>query len=94
MNINAKIGTFILGRVFGYSMQALDNVKIIFHDSKVYVPQSMHRRVLDWCRFYINHPGGGILSKKIRWLCYWKGLVMQADMFSKTCNIRMSTVQK
>ena len=69
-------------------MQELDNVKIICYDSKIYVPQSLCRRVLDWYHFYINHPGGSRLAKIIREVCYWKSLVNQAELFAKMCKIR------
>ena len=45
----------------------------------------MRRRVLDWYYFYLNHPGGSILAKIIRELCYWKFFVTQADLLSKMC---------
>ena len=66
-------------------MQELDDVEIICYDSKIYVPQSMHRCVLDWYHFYLNHPVGSRLAKKIREVCYWKGLVTQEELFAKMC---------
>ena len=66
-------------------MQALNSVEIIFYDRKIYVPQSLYRRVLDWYHFYLNHPGGSRLAKKIREVCYWKDLVMQEELFANTC---------
>ena len=68
-------------------MQELDDIEIICYYSKIYMPQSLCRRVLDWYHFYLNHPGGSKLSKKIREICYWKGLVAQAELFAKTFNI-------
>ena len=68
-------------------MQELNNVEIICYDRKIYVPQILHRRVLDWCRFYLNHPGGSTLAKTIREVCYWKVLVTQVEMFANTCKI-------
>ena len=47
----------------------------------------MRRRVIDWYHFYLNHPGGSIIAKKNREVCYWKGLVTQADLFTNTCKI-------
>ena len=63
--INYKLSTYISYQVYGYPMQALDNVEIIYYDRKLYMPQSMRRRVLDWYHFYLNHPGGSRLAKKI-----------------------------
>ena len=50
---------------YGESKQALDNIKIICYTIIIYAPQTLHRRVLDWCYFYINHPGGSLLVKTI-----------------------------
>ena len=47
----------------------------------------MRRRVLDWYHFYLNHPGGGRLTKTTREVCYWEGLVKQAEMFAETRKI-------
>ena len=47
----------------------------------------MRRRVIDWYHFYLNHPDGSILAKTIREVCYWNGLVTQAELFAKTCKI-------
>ena len=47
-NRNYKLGTYILDRGSGYCKQDIDNVKIIFYKSKIYVPQSLRKRVLYW----------------------------------------------
>ena len=65
-NINSKLSTYISDRGSGYSRQALNEVKIIFYYSKIYVPQTLHRRVLYWCQLYIYHPGGSDLQKQFK----------------------------
>ena len=75
-NISFKLSTYISDKGSGYSMQALGNVEVISYDRKIYVPQSLHRRVLAWYRFYLNQPGDSIFAKTILDICYWKGLVM------------------
>ena len=47
-NINSMISTYISYQGSGSSMQVLDDFEIICYDSKIYVPQSLLRRVLDW----------------------------------------------
>ena len=47
----------------------------------------MHKCVLDWYQSYLNHPGGSTLDKIIREVCYCKGLVAQAELYDKPCNI-------
>ena len=86
-NRNSKISTYILDWGSGYSKQALNDVKIIFYDSKIYVPQNLCRRVLDWYHFHLNHPGDSRLAKTIREVCYWKCLVVQSGLYAKLCNI-------
>ena len=79
-NINSKLSTYILDHVSGYSMQALNGVEIICYDIKIYVPQTLCRRVIDWYHFYLNHPDGSRIAKIIREVCYWKGLITQAEL--------------
>ena len=70
INIDSKISTYILYQVSGYFMQALDDVEIIYYDRKIYVPQIMLRRVLDWYNFYLNHFSGSRLAKTIQEVFY------------------------
>ena len=49
------------------------------------MPQSLIICVIDWYDLYLNHPGGSKLSKTIREVCYWKGLVTPAELFTMTC---------
>ena len=76
-----------MDRGSGYSKKYLDKVEIICYDIKVYILQTLNRRVIYWYHLYINHPGGSRLDKTVRYVCYWKGLVTQEDMYSKPCNI-------
>ena len=85
--MNSKLSTYILDRGSGYSMQALNDVEIICYDSKIYVSQSLCRRVLYLYHFYLNHPGGSRLAEIIREICYWKSLFTQTDLFSNMCKI-------
>ena len=42
--------------------------------------------MLDWYNLYLNHTGGSRLAKTTRLVCYWKGLLTQAELFAKMCN--------
>ena len=68
-------------------MQELDNVDIICYDRKIYATQSLRRHVIDWYHLYLDHPGDSRNAQTFREVCYWKGLVMQAELFAKTCKI-------
>ena len=61
---NSKLSIYIMDKVSGYYKQALNNVEIICYDRKIYVPQTLHRSVIYWCHFFINHPSGRRIAKK------------------------------
>ena len=63
IQINSKLSAYISDWGFGYYKQDINEVEIICYDIKLYVPKTMHRRVLDWYHFYLDHPCGIRLSK-------------------------------
>ena len=82
IKVNSKLSTCISYWGSVYSMQALEGIEIICYDSKIYVPQILCRRMIEFYHFYINHPGASRLVKTIREVIYWKVLVTQADLFA------------
>ena len=68
-------------------MQELDNVKRIFYDGKTYVPPKSAQTCDILVPLISKPPRWYQTCKTIREVCYWKGLVTQADMFAKTCKI-------
>ena len=42
---------------------------------------------MDWYLIYLNHPCGSRLAKTIRGVYYWKGLVIQAELYANPCKI-------
>ena len=62
-DINSKPNAYLTDRVFCYSRQVLDNVELIFYNSKIYVSQNLIKRVIDWQRIYLNPPSGSRLAK-------------------------------
>ena len=42
--------------------------------------------VIYWYHFYLNHPVIIRGTNNILQICYWKGLVSQAELLVKTCN--------
>ena len=65
IKFNSRLSTYILDRRSGYYKQAIDNAEMICYYGKMYTPQTLHRRVLYWYHFYIQHPGGIRLVKTI-----------------------------
>ena len=61
---NSKLISYITDRRYSYSSQAHENVELICHDRKIYVPKTLRRRLIDWYHFYLNHPDVSRLAKK------------------------------
>jgi Integrase core domain. len=55
------------------------------YEDKIYVPQSLRGRTIEWYHYYLNHPGGDRLANTLFQVCYWKGLTHQAKQFAKGC---------
>ena len=49
------------------------------------MPLTMRRIVIDWYYLYLNHPGVIRLANTICKVCYWKGLVLQAELSIEKC---------
>ena len=84
---NSKLSKHLEDKESGYNKQVLDDVELIFYKNKIYVPQCLRRRTLDWYHFYLNHPGGDRLAKTLTEVCYWKGLAHQAKQHAKQCEL-------
>ena len=67
----------------GYSRKSIDSVEIIYYDRNIYVPLSLCIFVIYRYHFYLNHPGGNILSNEILQVLYWKVFVIQAYLCFK-----------
>ena len=52
-----------------------------------YVPQTLHRHMLDWYHLYINHHDGSRITEKILELCCCKDLFTQSEIYDKLCKI-------
>jgi hypothetical protein len=55
------------------------------YEDKIYVPQSLRGRTIEWYHYYLNHPGGDRLANTLLQVCYWKGLTHQAKQFAEAC---------
>ena len=70
----------------GYCQKELNYFETICFNKNIYVPLTLRRHVIYWYHFYIKHPYGSRLTNTIRKVCYWKSLVLQAEISIKTCN--------
>ena len=59
---------------------------MVTYEDKIYVPQSLRRRTLEWYHHFLNHPGGDRLYHTLNTVCYWKGMSTQAATLCKRCD--------
>ena len=71
----------------GYSEESYDDVQIITYKNKLYIPLALRARILNWYHLYLCHPGDTRLAKTIQQSCDWPGLVNQAKVIARQCEI-------
>ena len=86
-NNNNKLQKLLRDEKSGYKKKILDGVELIFHEDKIYVPQALRRRTMEWYHHFLNHPGGERLYKTLNKVCYWKGMYPQVIQHCKKCTI-------
>ena len=59
--------------------------RLIYHEGKIHVPQSIQQRVLKWYHHYLCHPGGERLANTLLDVCTWKEITSQARKLYKEC---------
>ena len=82
---DSKLQKLIKDKKSGYHITTLDEVELVMHEDKIYVPKSLRLRTLEWYHHFLNHPGGERLYKTINRVAYWKGMTSQAENFCKKC---------
>ena len=85
LNKNKKLKQLLDDKTSGYNITTLDNVEIITYEDRIYVPQKLQKRTLEWYHHFLNHPGGDRLYKTLNRVCYWKGMASQATSFCRRC---------
>ena len=81
---NSKLSTYIKDQRSGNSHQELEDFELILFHKKIYARLTLRRRVLYWCHFYLNHPGGIRPANKPLKVYYRKVLMSQVELYIKT----------
>lgn len=69
----------------GYHTRNIEDVDVICYAGKIYVPEALRGRTLEWYHHFLEHPGGSRLGNTIGTIAYWHGLKYQAKQVSKLC---------
>ena len=57
-----------------YTIQLVENTKVICKDNKLVVLVTLHHRAVSWYHHYLQHPGSKCLDETLRIALYWKGM--------------------
>ena len=73
-----------------FSKQTIEQIKVITFKNRIYLPQKLRKRVLNWYHHYLCHPGKTRMYKTLASTLYWEGMEKDVQMYVKNC----STCQK
>jgi len=82
---NSKLKALIQEELSGYVISDLQGYEIVMYKGKIYVPELLRGRTLQWYHHYLCHPGGDRLAATLQTVCYWKGMTSQARKACKRC---------
>ena len=84
---NSKLKDLLNNKESGFKFKTLDNVKLVMFEDRIYVPQKLRQRTINWYHHYLCHPGEDRLYNTMKGVCYWKGMKTQIRDFCKRCSV-------
>ena len=60
-------------------------INLVHYHDRIYVPQTLCKRVIKWYHCYLQHPGGDRLAHTFTKVFSWSGIVDQAQKICITC---------
>ena len=70
-----------------FKKEVVQDVELIAHEGKVYIPPHLRDDVLNWYHHYLQHPGESRMYKTISQTIYWPGLKKQCVSLCKKCKV-------
>jgi Integrase zinc binding domain len=68
-----------------YAMQHIEGYDLLCYKDKIYIPQSLRKKLLSWYHEYLLHPGQTRNEKTIRNTMTWPGLTQDFERLCSTC---------
>ena len=70
-----------------YQLKKVEGQRLVTYKSKIYIPDSLKNRVMDWYHTYLVHPGSTRMLNSIQTLMHWHGMRKDVDKFVTTCDV-------
>ena len=69
-----------------YTKRPVNDADVILENGKVFIPQSLRERMLDWYHIYLVHPGTKRMKSTIKSTMTWPGLNKDVKRYCRTCH--------
>ena len=83
--LSTKIRTYLNKASYDWKYKPVKGIKLVHYCDMIYVPKTLHVRVLKWYHCYLQHTGGDILAQTLNTIFRWLGIVDQARKLCRTC---------
>ena len=68
-----------------YTIQQVENTKVLCTDNKLVVPATLHHRAVSWYYQYLQHPGSTCLEETLCIALYWRDMHQTIQSYVKKC---------
>ena len=74
---------------FDWKYIPVECTNLVHYRNRIYVPKNLHKRVLKWYHYYLQHPSGDTLAQILTTNCVWSIILVLLSL-----NITLQTLQK
>ena len=67
-----------------YSMKTIENKDLIMYKGKIYIPDSLKNRLMDWYHTHLVHPGSTRMLHSIQATMHWHGIRKDVEKYVRT----------
>jgi len=69
-----------------YTKRPVNDTEVILENGKVFIPQSLRERMLDWYHTYLVHPGHNRMYLTMNATMTWPGMKKAVEQYCRTCH--------
>ena len=84
---NSKLKQLVNDKKSEYHIKTFEDVELVLYKDKIYVPQQLRNKTLNWYHYYLCHPGSDRLYNTLNRVCYWKGMAKACIAHCQRCKI-------
>ena len=70
-----------------YNIKKVEGQNLIMYKNRIYVPETLKKRVMDWYHTYLVHPGTTRMINSIQTIMHWHGMRKDIEKFVHKCDL-------